>query len=239
MVRRLSAHGLAAYVVVAALCLVGAGCKPATYDGVMRVMPPPVRTQAELTAMLLRLQDLPSGYTLQPGTPEPPDDADSATGGQGGGVAPCAEVLDQLRGGEPALSATASGTAEVEFSKGDYGPFLQQGLLSTADRPGLRAAVDTFRQLPTLCGEYTESDEQGSFTIRLSAVASFPSLGDETVALKLDAAGRSEEINVSLGGYVVLIRVGSTVCILIHFGIPGVEVAETEKVAAAAAARLR
>lgn len=231
MVRRLSV-----YVLLAVLFLGGAGCKAATYDGVARAMPPPVRTKVELAAALLRVEDLPSGYTLQPATPQPPED--TGTGGQGGGTEPCGEVFDQLRGGQPALSAIASGTAEVEFSKGDYGPFLQQGLLSTGDRAALRAAVDAFRQLPTVCGEYTETDEQGSFTIRLSAVASFPSLGDETVALKLDANGRSEEINVALGGYLVLVRVGSTVCILIHFGIPGVELAETEKVAKAAAARL-
>jgi len=36
----------------------------------------------------------------------------------------------------------------------------------------------------------------------------------------------------------VLIRVGATVCILIHFGIPKVDVAETETVARAAVARL-
>jgi hypothetical protein len=231
MVRRLSM-----LVLAAALCLMGAGCEAARYDGVARAVPPPVRTQAELAAALLRVEDLPGGYTLQPGTPAPPDE--SATGGQGGGAAPCAEVFNQLRGGQPALSAIASGTAEVEFSKGDDGPFLQQGLLSTGDRAALRAAVDAFRQLPTLCGEFTETDEQGSFTIRLRATSSFPALGDETVAIKLDANGRSEEINVTLSGYLVLIRVGSTVCILIHFGIPGVEVGETEKIATAAVARL-
>jgi hypothetical protein len=230
MVRRFSAFAL-----VAALGLIGTGCTAAGPAGVARALPPPVLTQAELSAALLRAEDLPDGYTLQPIPESPPDESD--TSGQGGGVEPCADVFDQLRGGEPALSAIAAGTAEAEFSKGDDGPFLQQGLLSSANRAGLRSAVEAFRQLPTVCGEFTENDEQGTFVMRLSP-ARFPALGDESVAIRLDATGTTEGATVALGGYLVLIRVGATVCILIHFGIPSVDVAETEKVARAAVARL-
>jgi hypothetical protein len=228
MLRRLSVLAVAA-----ALCLVGAGCSAAGYSGVARPVPPPVLTQAELAAALLRAEDLPNGYTQQPATSEPPSDE----GGQGGGGEPCAEVFDQLRGGESALDALGASAAEIEFSHGDYGPFLQQGLLSSADRDGLRAAIDAFRQLPTLCSQFTETDEQGTFTVRLTE-APFPALGDEAFAVKLDATGKSAEIDVVLSGYLVLMRSGATVCLLIHFGIPGVDAAETEKIARAAVARL-
>jgi len=224
-----------AFALVAAVSLIGAGCTAAGYAGVARALPPPVLTQAELSAALLRVEDLPDGYTLQPIPESPPDDSD--TSGQGGGAEPCSDVFDQLRGGDPALSAIAAGSAEVEFSKGDDGPFLQQGLLSSGDRAGLRAAVEAFRQLPKVCGEFTENDEQGRFTMRLSP-ATFPALGDESVAVKLEATGTSEAATIALGGYLVLIRVGATVCILIHFGIPDVDVAETEAVARAAVVRL-
>jgi hypothetical protein len=230
MLRRFSAFAL-----VAALSLVGAGCTAAGHAGVARAVPPKVLSQAELATALLRAEDLPEGYTLQPIPESPPEE--SGSGGQGGGVEPCDDVFNQLKGGDPALSAIASGTAEVEFSRGDDGPFLQQGLLSSGDRAGLRSAVDAFRQLPAVCGEFTENDEQGTFTMRLSS-AEFPALGDETVAVKLDATGRSEGTAVALGGYLVLIRVGATVCILIHFGIPTVGIGETETVARAAVARL-
>lgn len=228
-------RGLSVIVVTAALYLAGAGCTAAGYSGSARAMPPPVRSQAELSAALLRVEDLPGGYTVEPAGDAPPDQ--SGTGGQGGGAEPCADVFDQLRGGDPDLSRIASSSAGVEFSKGEVGPFLQQSLLSTGDRAGLRAAVDAFRQLPTLCGEFTERDEQGSFTLKLSE-ATFATLGDETVAVKLDAHGKGEEIDVTLAGYMVLIRTGSTVCLLIHFGIPGVDRAETETVARAAVAKL-
>ena len=224
-----------AFTLLVAVSVSGAGCTAAGHAGVARALPPPVLTQAELSAALLRVEDLPHGYTLQPIPESPPDESD--TSGQGGGVEPCSDVFDQLRGGEPALGAIAAGSAEVEFSKGDDGPFLQQGLLSSGDRAGLHAAVEAFRQLPKVCGEFSENDQQGTFTMRLSP-AQFPALGDESVAVRLDATGTSEAATIALGGYLVLIRVGATVCILIHFGIPNVDVTETEAVARAAVARL-
>lgn len=204
-------------------------------------MPPPVRTQAELAGVLLRVEDLPAGYTLQPTTPTTPTTAPSdevgSGGGQGGGTEACADVFEQLRGGRPALSRVASSAAQVEFGKGDYGPFLQQSLLSTGDTAVVGAAFDAFRRLPATCAHFTETDEQGSFTIKLSD-ASLPAFGDESVAVKLDANGRSIELDVTLSGYMILFRKGSVVCVVIHFGIPGVDVTETEKIAQAAVARL-
>ncbi|WP_204008891.1 hypothetical protein [Virgisporangium aurantiacum] len=194
-----------------------------------------MRSQGELVGALLRVEDLPAGYVLQPSAPAP--SAPSADGGQGAGASPCADVFEQLRGGAPALSRVAASSARVEFGKGDYGPFLQEELLSSGNQVAVRAAVSAFRKLPELCDRFTETDEQGSFTIKLSE-AGLPALGDESVALKLDAAGTSPDLNVTLGGYMMLVRKGSVVCILIHFGIPGVDVAETEKIARAAVARL-
>jgi hypothetical protein len=230
------ARWLSVVVAVGALFLVGGGCTAAQYSAVARGLAPAVRSQAELASGLLRVEDLPAGYVLQPAVPAP-STPPSADGGQGAGASPCVDVFEQLRGGAPALNRIAASTARVEFGKGDYGPFLQEELLSSGDQVAIRAAVAAFRKLPELCDRFTETDEQGSFTIKLSE-ANLPALGDESVALKLDAAGSSEDLNVTLGGYLMLLRKGSVVCILIHFGLPGVDVAETEKIARAAVARL-
>jgi hypothetical protein len=183
----------------------------------------------------LRVEDLPPGYTATPGAPSAPPGEGA---GAGGGAQPCADVFEQLRGGSPALSRIAASTAEVEFGKGDYGPFLQQVLLSTADRAAVDAAVSAFKQLPALCDGFTETDEQGSFTVKLSPAGSLPVFGEDSVSLKLDANGRNVDLDVTISGYMILFRQGSTVCILIHFGIPGVDVAETEKIVRAAVARV-
>jgi hypothetical protein len=226
---------LSVVAAVGVLYLAGGGCAAGEYSGVARELPPAVRSQPELAGALLRVEDLPAGYVLQPPAPAPP--APSGRGGQGAGASPCADVFEQLRGGAPALSSIAASSARAEFGKGDYGPFLQEELLSSGDRAAVRAAVSAFRKLPELCDRFTETDQQGSFTIKLSE-ATLPVLGDESVALKLDAIGTSEDVNVTLGGYMMLLRKGSVVCILIHFGIPGVDVAETGKIARTAVARL-
>lgn len=230
MVRRLSVIAVAI-----GLCLVGAGCSGEDRSGAARTVAPAVRTQAELQSALLRVDDLPSGYSQQPATSEPPEPPDA--GGQGGGAEPCAQVFAQLQGGESAMGKELANSVRVEFSKGDFGPFLQQGLVSSADQETVKSAIDGFRQLPTMCGEFTETDESGVFTIKLSETK-FAAMGDETYAVKIDSTGRSSDIDVVLAGYIVLARVGSTVCMLVHFGIPGVDIAETEKITRAAVARL-
>lgn len=207
------------------------GCSGGQVEGVAHgvgVVP----GQGELAAALLRVEDLPSGYAVTPS-------ATAGHGGSGGGGSEaCVDVLGQLRGGAPALSRGAVGSAGVEFDKGDNGPFLQQALLSSGDRAALDGAVAAFRQLPALCDGFTETDERGSFTVRLAAADNLPVLGDDSVALKLDANGRSIDLDVTIGGYMILFRNDSTVGILIHFGIPEVDVGETEKIARAAVARL-
>jgi hypothetical protein len=227
--------GLVAGGMALALAL-GGGCSAARFDGAARGAGPAVLTQGELTSALLRVEDLPTGYTMQPAAPEA--SPSPTTGGQGGSVEPCADVFEQLRGSAPALSKVASASARVEFGKGDYGPFLQQVLLSTGDRAAIEAAVSAFRQLPSLCNGFTETDEHGSFTVRLAPAENMPALGDESVTLKLDANGRSVDLDVTLSGFMILLRKGSVVSVLIHFGIPGVDAAETEKIGRAAAARL-
>jgi hypothetical protein len=214
----------------------GAGCSAARFDGAARGTGPAVLSHGELASALLRVEDLPSGYTLQPAAPEA--SPSPSTGGQGGSVEPCADVFEQLRGSAPALSRVASATARVEFGKGDYGPFLQEVLLSTGNRAAVEAAVGAFRQLPALCNGFTETDEQGSFTVKLAPADNLPALGDESVALKLDANGRSIDLDVTLSGFMILFRKGSVVGVLIHFGIPGVDAAETEKIGQAAVARV-
>jgi hypothetical protein len=226
---------LFALALVAALALGAPGCTGSAQPGAVRPVPPRVLNEAELSSALLTLGDLPTGYALdaEPG-------ADSSGPGESGsdeGSRDCDRVFDQMRGAGSALLGSSATTAEIEFTRGDYGPFISQSLYSRGDRVAVRAAFDSFRAVPDLCKEFTETDEDGSFTVRLSA-ASFPVVGDDSFAIRLDATGTGEGITVTLSGYLVLIRIAVTMCMIAHVGVPGVDAAETERVARAAAARL-
>lgn len=199
-------------------------------------MPPAAIGRAELAAALLRVEDLPAGYTVQPPLAASPP-APKESGGQGAGASPCSDVFEQLRGSISALGAASAAATQVEFSKGDYGPFLQEELLTNADRPTLAAAMEAFRTLPDHCDRFTNTDEQGSFSLTLTP-GPLPPAGDESVSLKLEAKGTSVDLDVTLSGYLTLVRKGSVLCTLIHFGIPQVDPQEAEQVVRAAVGRI-
>src|SRR5689334_8737593 len=138
------------------LCVVAAGlgvllafvgCSQPGGEAVARGLGPVVPGKAELAGLLLRVEDLPGGYQLQPTVPAAPPSSGGQGGGSGSapGAEPCADVFEQLRGGEPALNSIAAGAAQAEFGKGDSGPFLQEELLSSGDRAALQAGIDAFR----------------------------------------------------------------------------------------------
>jgi hypothetical protein len=224
--RLLLAVSLAASLVVGA-----AGCAAGTETGMLRPAPPRVLGEAELRSALLTVGDLPTGYSLD--AEAGADGSDPADGGN----EECDRVFDHMRGSGSALRAGGASTAEIEFTRGEYGPFISQSLVSGADRAAVFAAFEAFRRVPDQCREFTEEDDDGSFTVRLSA-ESFPTVGEDSFAIKLDASGAGEGITVTLGGYLVLIRVATTMSMIAHVGVPGVDAAETEKVVRAAAARL-
>jgi hypothetical protein len=247
---------LSAIVLAAALafgCTACAAPKPSRSSGAIRVAAPRVLSEVELSAALLKVPDLPAGYGLDPEPGEDGQSGGSGGGGQSGGQSggsggsdpeldssgnpACDTIFEEVRGTGSALKVADATTAEIEFTRGDLGPIISQSLYSSGSRPAARAAFDTFRRIPLLCSEFTESDDGGSFSIRLSE-APFAPVGDESYAIRLDATGRGEGADVTLGGYLVLFRSVATTSIIVHVGIPGVDPAETQKIAAAAAARL-
>jgi hypothetical protein len=222
---------LSVLVLLVALAVTVTGCTAIAPPGVLKPAAPRLLSEAELASALLTVSDLPSGYALD--AEAGADGADQSTGGNEA----CDQVFDRMRASGSPLGSTGATAAEIEFTRGESGPFLSQGLYSSRDRAGVLAAFAAVRRIPEMCREFTETDEDGSFTIRL-AEAAFPSMGDDSFAIRLDASGSGEGISVTLGGYLVLVRIAATMSVIAHVGLPGVDVGETEKVARAAAARL-
>jgi hypothetical protein len=215
-------------VVAAALVLLGAGgCDRAGSDQAQKESPSPspaprVLTEAELESVLLAVADLPTGYAEQPSddTPEPESlsQADNPE---------CAKLFDQFEGSGAASDPVAEAT--VEFAKGEAGPFVNQSLQSHQDQAVLAETLRVIPDVVSKCGEFSETGADGKLTIRMSN-ASFPAIGDQTVAMQVTASGTTNGIELTIGGYLVMTRVASTVNMIAHFGLRQVDAAETEQI---------
>lgn len=215
-------------VTAAALVLLGAGCDRAGSDQAQPGTPSPspaprVLTEAELKSALLAVSDLPTGYAEQPAEESPePDSSSQADDPE------CARLFDQFENGSD-VDRNSSAEATAEFAKGEAGPFVSQSLESHRDQAVLAETLRAIRDVVSKCGEFTETDPDGKFTIRMSN-ASFPTLGDETTAIRVTATGTTQGIELTIGGYLVMTRVSSTLNMVAHFGLRQVDVAETEQI---------
>jgi hypothetical protein len=191
-----------------------------------------VPSASELTGALLEVADLPSGYRLS-GEPDPESVTSSpivntecdrlfaAFGGVGGlgdgggsGNGGEAEV-----GGEGGKAGTET---SAEFEKGETGPFLTQELAAEHDAGVLHRQLTDLRALVTRCDRFTSTNADGSASAVMVTEASLFVPGDESTAFKLSVEG-------VMSGYLVAVRVGNTLATVVHFGLPGVEIAETEQ----------
>jgi hypothetical protein len=168
---------------------------------------------------LLTQSDLPDGWTASS-----PDAAPEVSAASTVSVPGCEAVLDYFRDGAADDGKTA------RFEAGDGGPFLAESL--GAD-PDIAATAGR-------CGSFTDTDADGTATsVSVASVADFPKVGDDERVFQMRAGGGTGDDSFELSGYLLVIRVGATTCTLVHFGQPGVDRAETETIARAAAGKLR
>lgn len=123
----------------------------------------------DVEAALLTLDDMPTGWTQGPD--EAPSDEDA-----GADATLCEE--------EPLSEGGAHDEASADFSAGDFGPQLSHTvwtLDSDQSERGLEALIEALNN----CEEWTEETADGPVTFR-PAPLSFPSFGDEIVAIRID-----------------------------------------------------
>lgn len=159
------------------------------------------RSAADLQRVLLTLDDMPTGFTI--------DTPSSGTGSQ-----PCGKSTE--------LRARAAQTVEADFTKGGLGPFISE-TLGTYKSGEAKDAFDGARKLFEDCRTWTEPDKDGKTTEYKIAPLSFPKLGDQTYAIRMDIKG---------GGFVgqadlVFVRRGDTI-LLIGNGIGGLGLATVD-----------
>lgn len=147
---------------------------------------------------------------------------------------PVVERSVATRCGLPAETETAGrvAVAEVAYQNGTTQAHLQE----TVSRYEGGMAADlmaTVRDLPRTCATFTEIQAGVQVTLRTADLA-FPSLLDETVALKVTGnAG-----DTALAFDQVFMRHGDTLVVLVHGGTGTVDTATTEELARIAAKKV-
>lgn len=160
-------------------------------------------SEEDLTGALLALEDMPSGWSVEP--PDEDDEDDDATFCD---AAPLAEEID------------ADATAERDFSGGEAGPFFTQ-LLSSMDEDEAENGMDYIRDSFD-CGEWTDPEDD---TVWSLAEISFPDMGDDTAAYRLSTTAGIFTAN----GNVIIVRDGGLLLMVVHVAIGNLDSELTEE----------
>lgn len=137
------------------------------------------RTRAELKGALLTLKDLPGGFEIEQGGG---DDGTRVSSSK----KDCAPLVRLMN------SQTLAGSraqAEVSFSGGQEGPFIDESLDAMGTAQAARAFIGKYRSAVKACGSISVSFPgvgASSFAVR---EISFSDLGDDTFAARFRAKG--------------------------------------------------
>lgn len=181
-------------------------------------------TREQIDAALLRVQDLPSGWSKQKN--EPDDESEDT-------IEPrrCQEVIEALDEG---FEAEPAHEGETTFNKG--GPFGTTFVHSIAtyeeqiDPDAAQEIADAFGS----CPEFTSTDAEGTKSDISVSPMSFDNLGDQTLAFAMTV--NSEGFEVSLN--IAMVFKGHNISTFFSGGITGADGAELEKLARSGMKRL-
>lgn len=160
-------------------------------------------TEAELTAALLTVADLPTGYTAAASS----EDDESETEAEG----ECQEKFESLSAAEGDEAASA----EASFEGGGLGTVLEQGLESYEDEGTLEKRFDDVVSVLSDCPTFSTTEDDGTTTEFKVAALSFPKLGDDTVALAI--TGTTPDFSIAIN--VAIVRLGRNVMSVIQGGL--------------------
>jgi hypothetical protein len=128
-------------------------------------------TEEELTTALLTLEDLPSGWIIEPGTSEE----------ESGNVEEEGETYSFLCAELPRRALL---TVDKDFQKGDFGPFLTHSM--TLYPPGTATdALADIRDAVEACSEYETTLDDGTVATMRVQPMSFAQLGEDRFAVRM------------------------------------------------------
>jgi hypothetical protein len=169
----------------------------------------PEAADLDAEAVLLALDDMPTGWTQQREESDAEvDDASEANLCDAESISEDASVIDD---------------ASRQFTAGDLGPILDHAVATFEDGQA-EQVFDDFRRAFDGCTEWTGDTGEGPMTFRPSPL-SFPSFGDETVAMRIAAENDMVDVTLDMVGW----RRGdviSLIAVLEVFGSPDAEQTE-------------
>jgi hypothetical protein len=157
----------------------------------------PVPTQEELAAALLATADLPGGYSAEP----------PGSGLTLNSLTECPELGD---GPNPDLQAA------VAFTAGNQGPDISETLLQYSVSAA-KAQISLFTGVAQACNNLSFTAAGLTFSVGI-VTEHPPGLGDESVALRINAALAA--YNITISGDLVAVRHGGTVIVVTNVGLP-------------------
>ncbi|NMM23606.1 MAG: hypothetical protein HHJ11_08930 [Phycicoccus sp.] len=138
------------------------------------------RTTVEVRAALLALDDLPSGFAIEPA-------GASGDAGAAKSADPKCGALVKLMNAKKAPGSKASASASL--SGGQDGPFIDESIDALASADAVAALQTSFKTAVAACRQLTVSiPGQGSSTMKVVEVSA-PKFGDHTLAARLTASG--------------------------------------------------
>jgi hypothetical protein len=178
---------------------------PSSASPAAQAVPP---STAELRRALLTVADLPSGYAT---------DAEIFAGTGGAHpVASCRIIMGSLA---DAVEADVVGKAETAFTAGEAGPFLAESVASLRAADATAETARLERSL-TACKTFRFTDTDGvayEYTVK---PVSFPSVGDESSAVRVTLTTENSDYDFTMDAVQVLVRVDQTLATVFSMGIP-------------------
>jgi hypothetical protein len=157
-------------------------------------------TAGQLRAALLRVVDLPKGYSVST------DDEDEDTSD----ASACAKKFVSFDRLDKDVSASSS--AKISYEKDTT--FIGEELHVLADTSAARDLVDSFRAFARQCSKLIVSDSQGTLNAKVTAI-DLPDVGDGVTGFNV--AGTVSAFPISLN--FAAAHVGRTVLVLSHGGL--------------------
>jgi hypothetical protein len=166
-------------------------------------------TSKQIKGALLKIDDMPPGYTKDSDLISDEEDEDVFSGSP-----KCKRLMNALDSGDK--EEKPFGEGEVGFKESDFGPFVAESVSSfKGDR--IKDGMGKFREAFESCTTFTTTDKDGAKTKFKVAQMSFPKLGDDTIAIKMSA--KEPTLGMSFDFSLVAVRVDQNVVLMLNLGV--------------------